>query len=152
AAPAAVPGLHLAAGERQAALAVVGVPHLVVQVDDLEQVNLPVRGRALRGDPALGPGGGANVNFIAPAGPRGGRNWLMRTYERGVEAETLACGTGAVAAACAIQEWGLGASPVHILTRSGRELVIRVTKTAAGGYDDAWLIGEGRMVLRGVLT
>jgi diaminopimelate epimerase len=76
----------------------------------------------------------------------------MRTYERGVEGETLACGTGSVAAACAIEEWGLGKLPVDIQSRSGRLLTIRASKTASGRYDEVWLVGEGRMVFRGVIT
>lgn len=147
-APGAVPGLRLAAGERQAALGRVGVPHLVVAVDDVDAVALLERGRSLRFDPALGPDG-ANVNFISG----GNGTWRMRTYERGVEAETLACGTGAVAAGCAIQEWGLGRLPIDIQSRSGRVLTIRATKQGPGaGYDDVWLVGEGRMVFRGVIT
>jgi diaminopimelate epimerase len=146
--PKTVPGLSLASGERQAALGIVGVPHLVVLVDNLDELDLTGRGRALRFDPALGPPG-ANVNFIA-ARPGGG--WRMRTYERGVEGETLACGTGAVAAACAIQEWGLGRLPIHITTASGNELRIAATKGSGGRYEDVWLSGEGRMVFRGVVT
>jgi diaminopimelate epimerase len=146
--PKAVPGLALAPGERQAALGMVGVPHLVVVVDNLDNLDLMGRGRALRFDPALGPPG-ANVNFIAPGPARG---WRMRTYERGVEGETLACGTGAVAAGCAIQEWGLGQLPIHITTCSGRELRISATKGTGGRYGDVWLSGEGRMVFRGVVT
>jgi len=148
-APAAVPGLGLVAGEQRAALGIVGVPHLVVLLDDVDQLDLMGRGRALRLDPTLAPEG-ANVNFISPGGRAG--EWRMRTYERGVEAETLACGTGSVAAACAIQEWGLGRLPINIVTRSGRLLEIKGTKTASGGYHDVWLAGEGRMVFRGVLT
>jgi len=143
----AVAGLRLAEGERQAALGIVGVPHLVVVVGDLEAIDLPGRGRALRNDSALGPAG-ANVNFIAQTAA----GWAMRTYERGVEGETLACGTGAVAAACALAEWGLGELPIHIHTRSGRELTIRAQKGAGGRYEDVWLVGEGRMVFRGVVT
>ncbi len=148
-APAEVPGLGLAPGEQRAALGQVGVPHLVVLLDDVDQLDLMGRGRALRLDPALGPEG-ANVNFISPGGSD--REWRMRTYERGVEAETLACGTGSVAAGCAIQEWGLGRLPINIVTRSGRLLEIKATKAAGGGYGDVWLAGEGRMVFRGVLT
>jgi diaminopimelate epimerase len=148
-APQAVPGLGLAPGEQRAALGRVGVPHLVVLLDDVEQLDLMGRGRALRLDPTLAPEG-ANVNFISPG--RNDREWLMRTYERGVEAETLACGTGSVAAGCAIQEWGLGRLPINIVTRSGRLLEIKATKAAGGGYEDVWLAGEGRMVFRGVLT
>jgi diaminopimelate epimerase len=147
--PGAVPGLALAAGEPRAVLARVGVPHLIVLVDDIDTLDLPGRGRALRFDRAIAPEG-ANVNFISEGGTEG--VWRMRTYERGVEAETLACGTGAVGAACALQEWGLGRATINIVTRSGRLLEIRASKRATGGYDDVWLGGEGRMVFRGVLT
>ena len=148
-APNAVSGLQLAPGERRAALGVVGVPHLVVLLDDVDELDLGGRGRALRYDPAVAPEG-ANVNFISPGSAEG--VWRMRTYERGVEAETLACGTGSVAAACALEEWGLGRLPINIQTRSGRLLEVKATKTRGGGYEDVWLAGEGRMVFRGVLT
>ncbi len=147
-APAAVPGLGLVAGERQAALSRVGVPHLIVLVDDVDHVALLERGRALRFDPALAPEG-ANINFISQD-PTGG--WRMRTYERGIEGETLACGTGAVGAGCAIEEWGLGHLPIDIQSRSGRILGVRARKAQSGRYDDVWLSGEGRMVFRGVIT
>ncbi len=147
-APAAVSGLSLVANERQAALSRVGVPHLIVLVDNVDNVALQERGRALRFDSGLAPEG-ANVNFISQdeAGA-----WRMRTYERGIEGETLACGTGAVGAACAIQEWGLGQLPINIQSRSGRILGVRATKAQSGRYDDVWLAGEGRMVFRGVIT
>jgi len=107
------------------------------------------RGRLLRSDPALGPAG-ANVNFISPAGRAS--EWRMRTYERGVEDETLACGTGAVAAACALADWSLAKLPVTFWTRSARRLEIRARKTADGAYDDVWLGGEARLVVRGVIN
>jgi len=148
-APAAVPGLALATGgERQAMLSRVGVPHLIVLVDDVDTVDLMERGQALRFDPALAPDG-ANINFISH--DQSGA-WRMRTYERGIEGETLACGTGAVGAGCAIQEWGLGRLPINIESRSGRILGVRATKAQNGRYDDVWLAGEGRMVFRGVIT
>jgi diaminopimelate epimerase len=146
--PAAVPGLALAPGEHQAVLARVGVPHLIVLVADVDQVALRERGPSLRFDPALAPEG-ANINFISTDATG---VWRMRTYERGIEGETLACGTGAVGAGCAIQEWGLGRLPVEIRSRSGRLIGVRATKAQHGGYDDVWLTGEGRMVFRGVLT
>ena len=148
-APAPVKGLALesAAGEQQAVLGRVGVPHLVVLVENVDQVALQARGRAMRFDRSMAPDG-ANINFIS----KGPSAWRMRTYERGVEGETLACGTGAVAAGCAIQEWGLGDLPINIETRSGRILGIRATKQSGGRYDDVWLAGEGRMVFRGVIT
>ena len=151
--PATVPGLQLAPGEQQAALGRVGVPHLVVLVANVDQLDLMERGRALRFDPALMPEG-ANINFISAdgAGTAERSVWRMRTYERGVEGETLACGTGAVAAACAIEEWGLGRLPINIQSRSGRLLTIRAAKASNGRYEDVWLVGEGRMVFRGVIT
>ena len=146
--PTAVAGLRVTPAERRAVLGRVGVPHLVVVVDDLDDLALMDRGRALRFDPALAPEG-ANVNFISEA-----KNavWRMRTYERGVEGETLACGTGAVAAGCAIQEWGLGRLPIDVQSRSGKMLTVRATKARSGQYEDVWLAGEGRMVFRGVIT
>ena len=152
--PQAISGLQLAPAEQRAALGRVGVPHLVVLVDNVDQLDLMARGRALRFDPALAPEG-ANINFISADGPAAadgaGPVWRMRTYERGVEGETLACGTGAVAASCAIEEWGLGRPPIDIQSRSGRLLTIRAVKSG-GRYDDVWLVGEGRMVFRGVIT
>ena len=148
-APAPVPGLRTVPGERQIVLGTVGVPHLVVLVEDVDRVDVAKRGKALRFDPAVGPAG-ANVNFLSPDGP--GSDWRMRTYERGVEDETLACGTGAVAAACALAEWGLARSPVTFRTRSGRQVEVRVRKVGADLYDDVWLGGEARLVFRGVIN
>ena len=147
--PREVPKLGLLADacERRAALGVVGVPHLVVLVDDVETIDLMGRGKVLRGDKALGPAG-ANVNFISAGS--GGR-WKMRTYERGVEAETLACGTGAVTAACVLVGWGMATFPVVFLTRSGLELKVNA-KHLGTQYDDVWLDGEARIVFRGVLA
>ena len=75
----------------------------------------------------------------------------MRTYERGVEAETLACGTGAVAAACCVDSWGISDLPVTLVTRSGLPLAVRARRNGRG-YEDIWLEGEARVVFRGVLT
>lgn len=148
AAPATPQGMSLATGERQAVLGVVGVPHLVVLVENVDQVEVGTRGRALRFDPSLGPPG-ANVNFISPGAAAG--EWRMRTYERGVEGETLACGTGAVTAACALIGWELGRSPIRVLTRSGRVLDVSVRPNGIQ-FDDVWLGGEARLVFRGVLA
>jgi diaminopimelate epimerase len=146
--PVPVPGLAQAPGERQLALGTVGVPHLVVLVEDVERVDVVTRGRVLRYDAAVGPAG-ANVNFISSARAS---EWRMRTYERGVEDETLACGTGAVAAACALAGWGLAQFPMTFWTRSAKRLEIRARKTPEGLYDDVWLGGEARLVVRGVIN
>jgi diaminopimelate epimerase len=145
--PVAVPDLECAA-EARVALVHVGVPHLVLAVDDVDCVDLRTRGPALRWDPALGPEG-ANVNYISPGSCPS--EWRMRTYERGVEAETLACGTGAVAAACALDAWGMATLPVTIVTRSGRPLDVQARKLPSGQYGEVSLTGEARLVFRGVL-
>ncbi len=143
------PEVRLAGGELRSAFATVGVPHLVVQVEDLDGIDLPGRGRALRFDPGLAPDG-ANVNFIAPTPRRS--TWAMRTYERGIEAETLACGTGAVAAACILREWGQADLPATLMTRTGLPLTIRAIRTRNGRYDEVWLEGQALLVCRGVLS
>jgi diaminopimelate epimerase len=134
-------GIPLERGERHMGYAVAGVPHLVIVVDDLENVDVVGRGRPLRRHPSLRSG--ANVNFVKPAGDG---TFGYRTYERGVEAETLACGTGAVATAVLLTEWGLAKGPVRIRTRSGRELGVRFTGPA--GSRTPSLSGEARIVYR----
>jgi diaminopimelate epimerase len=125
----------------------VGVPHLVVRVDQLAAVPIMERGRALRFDPALGAWG-ANVNFVAQA--QGGGGWAMRTYERGVEGETLACGTGAVATASVLALSGEASLPLEIRTASGRVLCVS-GQLAGREVRRATLSGEGRLVFRAVL-
>ena len=147
--PNELSALKTGPGERRIALGVVGVPHMVVQVDDVDQVDLMARGRELRFHEAAGVAG-ANVNFISPGSNPS--EWRMRTYERGVEAETLACGTGAVTAACALASWGLTSFPVQIVTRTGRLLTVQARRTVEDLYEDVWLGGEARLVFRGVLT
>lgn len=138
-------GLVLRAGESLGALAVCGVPHLAVVVEDLETEDLMERGRQLRYDPSMGPAG-ANVNFVG----RIGDSWRVRTYERGVEGETLACGTGAVATAVAMAQARIDTLPLDLWTRSGR--ILRITATLSGDRaTDVWLAGEGRRVFTGTL-
>ena len=143
--PVAVPGLEPGAGERWLAFATVGVPHLIVRVEDIEAVDVAGRGKALRFAPALGAEG-ANVNFIAPSpdGP-----WSIRTYERGVEGETWACGTGTVAAAVALACRKEAPLPVRFRTRGGPELAVRSTIQGARSRN-VWLGGQGKLVFRAV--
>ena len=90
---------------------------------------------------------GANVNFVSPDGD--GR-LAHRTYERGVEAETLACGSGAVATGILLSSWGLAEPPVDIRTRSGRTLSVDFRRS--GGCWSPSLSGEGRVVYRAELA
>jgi diaminopimelate epimerase len=122
------------------------VPHLVVPVGDVEAVDLGGRGSELRRHPATGPAG-ANVNFISC--DRG--VWAMRTYERGVEAETLACGTGAVACATVLGLRGATGLPLSIRSRSGAILEVFGDLDPAGGLRNARLRGQARVVYRGTL-
>ena len=140
-------GLELEPGERWMSFATVGVPHLVIRVDDLEAVDLMGRGRALRYDGRVGAAG-ANVNFVG-APPVDGEPWQIRTYERGVEGETLACGTGTVAAGLALAGHGEANLPVRFRSRGGEELQVRaalVDRRASG----VWLGGQGKLVFRAV--
>lgn len=121
-----------------------GIPHLVVLCGDADAVDLVRRGRELRWHPATGPKG-ANVNWVS-ARPDG--SWRFRTYERGVEGETLACGTGAIAAAVQLVDWGHSVSPVRLLTSSGRILEVELRRTDSGGWSPT-LRGEGRIVFHG---
>lgn len=136
------------AGEHSIDFTTVGVPHLVVIVDDPAAVDLPRRGRELRFHPSLGPAG-ANVNFVARA-PREDA-FVLRTYERGVEGETLACGTGATATAIALLSRGLAQTRVKLLPTGGSPLEV-LAEGEAARFIDVRLRGEGRIVFRGFLA
>ncbi|HEU4830366.1 MAG TPA: diaminopimelate epimerase [Gemmatimonadales bacterium] len=147
--PAPVPDILPIDGERILGVGTVGVPHLVTLVDDIEAVDVRNRGRALRFHPGLGEPG-ANANFVsAPAEP--GSPWLIRTYERGVEGETLACGTGTVASAVAIAASGHGELPLNFRSRGGSPLSVTAT-LENGTARNVWLCGEGRVVFTGELV
>ena len=119
---------------------------MVVRVDDVAAVDVAGRGQALRREPVLGREG-ANVNFVGPSDESG--LWLIRTYERGVEGETLACGTGTVATAAALVWHGEAAFPVVLRSRGGLRLQVR-GQLEADLFSDIWLAGEGRLVYRGL--
>ncbi len=144
------------AGEGWVRLGRVGVPHIVVLTDDVASVDIPTRGRELRFHKGAGEGG-ANSNFFSRISSitRGDTSkvdeatWSLRTYERGVEAETLACGTGTVAAALAIAAQGLDELPLRFRSGSGRLLSVNAT-VQGNRATNIWLCGEGRLVVRGV--
>ncbi len=145
--PGPKPHLSLGEGERDAWFGVVGVPHLIVLADDAQEVDVAVRGRDLRWNTQFAPEG-TNVNFVSPIGTTG--LWKIRTFERGIEGETLACGTGTVASAFTLQGAGLARLPIEFETGSGARLSVS-GGTGAGDPSVGWLRGEGRLVFQGTL-
>jgi diaminopimelate epimerase len=89
-------------------------------VEDVEGLDVVPLGRAIRFHPHFAPSG-SNANFVRVEKDS---QLLIRTYERGVEDETLACGTGAVASALVAAFKGLVKSPVSIKTRGGEVLTV----------------------------
>jgi diaminopimelate epimerase len=129
-------------GEQRIGSALVGVPHVVVLCTNVDAAPVFERGRQLRHDRKLPHG--ANVNFVSQSDGL----WKVRTYERGVEAETLACGTGAVATALLLAAWGIAPRErVELQTRSGR--ILRVRHRVDGDRIFASLSGEARIVFMG---
>ena len=124
-----------------------GVPHYVEFVDDLESVDVIGRGRIIRRDTARFPQG-TNVNFVQVTGNGTIR---VRTYERGVENETLACGTGATAAAI-VTNFVLQRRTAHFaVSVPGGELAVRFShEPETQTYTDICLTGPARRVFGGV--
>jgi diaminopimelate epimerase len=124
-----------------------GVPHVVASTAQVDDLDVAVLGREIRFHPQFAPDG-ANVNFICPNASGGGI--AIRTYERGVEGETLSCGTGAVAGALvAALRFGL-ASPVRVSTRSAETLTV-FFRQRDGQFHDIHLEGEARFIYSGVI-
>ena len=125
----------------------VGVPHLVVFVrGDLAALPVARLAPPLRRHPAMPDG--ANVNFVEVTGPGSIR---VRTYERGVEGETLACGSGVVASAIIAARQGLVSPPVVCGTRSGAAFTVNFSKRD-GEILDAALTGDAREIYAGQLN
>jgi diaminopimelate epimerase len=123
-----------------------GVPHVVLAVDDIERADVATTGRQVRYHRDFAPDG-TNVNFVAvsKSGPI-----FLRTYERGVERETLACGTGAVATALVLAGERRLPSPVSLKTRSGAVLKVFFNREAER-FEDIFLEGDARLIYRGQL-
>jgi diaminopimelate epimerase len=123
-----------------------GVPHAVHFVDDVEQWDVVRMGKAIRNHPHFSPSG-TNANFVQI---EKGSRLIVRTYERGVEDETLACGTGLVASTLVAAFKGWATSPVSVKTQGGEILKVhfeiegkKVKKTFYEG--DVHLIYEAEM-------
>lgn len=123
-----------------------GSPHYVLRVPDITTVDVCREGRAIRFNEQFGPLGGINVNFVQEKSD----SLAVRTYERGVEAETLSCGTGVVASAIAMT-LGLGQHHVQISTPGGK-LAVSFTRTEAFEAQEVFLTGNAVFVFKGAIN
>jgi len=123
-----------------------GVPHVVVPVARLDVVHVFTQGAAIRRHKKFSPQG-ANVNFIEK---RGAQKILVRTYERGVEDETLACGTGVVASALIFAVTEKVDGPVSVTVHSGSELSVDF-KRAGNQFRNVTLTGPAEFAFEGTI-
>ena len=125
-----------------------GVPHAVVFVSEVEKIDVQSLGSALRRHEAFSPKG-TNANFVQVIAPD---TLVLRTYERGVEGETLACGTGVCAAALlhAVQTGAV--SPIHVKVRGGDTLRVGFQRNPNGTFAGAKLTGPADFVFEGVIS
>lgn len=124
-----------------------GVPHAVIFVDDLAMRPVVEEGRALRHHQRFSPNG-TNANFVQILQPN---SLSIRTYERGVEDETLACGTGVVAAALIHHHLTQTPSPIQVQVRGGETLEVSF-KMENGHLSDVTLTGPAVFVFEGSIT
>lgn len=122
-----------------------GVPHAVIFCDGLEGLDVKGLGRELRRHDRFAPDG-TNADFVCITGAD---SIEIRTYERGVEDETLACGTGSVAGAVLANALHGVNPPVKVLTRSGEVLMVYF-KPDKSGYRDIFMEGGARLTYKGV--
>lgn len=123
-----------------------GVPHVVIPVDDLESADVHGIGSAVRQHELFAPKG-TNVNFLQR---RGERQIAIRTYERGVEAETLACGTGVVASALIFATTENVNGPIRVHVRGGDELSVDFEKSGEH-FTNVTLTGPADFVFDGTI-
>lgn len=120
-----------------------GSPHHIRFVEDAEKYPVVNEGRMVRNASSYAPGG-TNVNFVQPLAED---QIFVRTYERGVEDETLSCGTGVTAAAI-VHGTRLNQNKVKIKTLGG-ELSVRFQSNPDGSFSNIWLIGPALQVFAG---
>ncbi len=130
--------------DREAHVLDSGVPHCVYLVEDPDQADIVGVGRATRYHDLFQPAG-TNVNFIKVLDPHRIR---IRTYERGVEDETLACGTGSIASALIASLVAKVESPVTLVPQSGLELTVYF-RSRGETFTDVYLQGDARAVYEG---
>jgi diaminopimelate epimerase len=124
-----------------------GVPHVIHFVDDIDKVDVKSLGSHIRSHGEFAPSG-TNADFVKVTGKD---TISVRTYERGVEDETLACGTGSVASALIAAEAEKMSSPVTVETRSGEKLKVYF-EMAEGSFRNVYLEGAARLVFEGEIS
>lgn len=126
-----------------------GSPHYVEFVDDLEAMDVPKLGREIRYNEYFGPKGGTNVNFVKILGDS---KIAVRTYERGVEDETWACGTGVTAAAIATASAYQPDNHGFTIQVKGGTLDVAFQKTEDGRSQNVFLTGPAALVFEGEIA
>lgn len=134
-------------GEIRIGYVTAAIPHIVVLCNDVNAIDVETRGKELRHHPDLKEG--ANVNFVSK--DSNNSSWKIRTFERGVEGETLACGTGNAATAILLNIWDQERrDEIKLITRSGKTLSVRLQRPAGAIVPS--LSGEGRLVYKGFVV
>jgi len=123
-----------------------GVPHVVIPIPRIDDVDVRREGSAIRHHKMFSPKG-ANVNFIEKRGPK---KIAVRTYERGVEDETLACGTGIVASALIFAATENTNGPIAVIARGGDELQVGFEKIGKQ-FRNVTLTGPAEFVFEGAI-
>ena len=123
-----------------------GVPHAVLFVPDADKAMVSEWGPEIRRHPHFGPKG-TNVNFVQVTGPNRIR---VRTFERGVEGETLACGTGVTASALVSSKIHKFTSPVRVRVQGGDDLEVSF-RDVNGGFDEVKLTGPADFAFQGTI-
>lgn len=121
-----------------------GSPHHVMMADDLETLDVKTEGAAIRYSELYGEAG-SNINFVHQLGAAA---FAVRTYERGVEDETLSCGTGVTAVALAMHKEGKTKATDISLAVEGGKLQVRFEPTSSG-YKEVYLVGPAQLVFKG---
>lgn len=134
-----------ATGKEDAVFLNTGSPHHVIFSEDVEGINVKEEGAAIRYSDVYAAKGGTNVNFASPIDDAG---FKVRTYERGVEDETLSCGTGVTAVALAAYATERTRATTVDLDTPGGRLSVKFTPSEEG-FTDIWLTGPAKQVFKG---
>jgi len=138
--------IRVAGKQLEYSYVVAGVPHVVIEMENIDDCDVQALGSRIRHHADFAPSG-TNVNFISVLGPQ---MLKVRTYERGVETETLACGTGIVASALTAAKRGRVTAPVRVLAASRDVLTVDFV-FARENAENVTLLGPVSHVFRGIL-